>query len=151
MLKLFHYPQASCRSPQHCGPPAHPLLASARTPGKGLAWRRLAGVRASLRGALPRQWALPGVRLNFPTLLVQRTKRLVPPPKAGPPRPLPWQHEDPWGGQSDSPAGQGGGRTQKGHSPNLSPTSQQAASPEGGNVAGWRGRGGGGCRQSGWR
>lgn len=71
MFKLFHYPQANCPTPTPRTVPGAPTSGLCQDPSKGLAWKSLAGVRASLPSVLPRQWVLPGVRLNFPTFLLR--------------------------------------------------------------------------------
>ena len=88
-------------------PPGAPASGLCQDPGEVLAWKSLVGVPARLPCVLPGQWALPGVRLNFPILLAQRTKHL-PPPKLGPPRPCPWQQGDPWGGSQTHQARRSG-------------------------------------------
>lgn len=89
-------------------PPGAPTSGLCQDPGEVLAWKSLVGVPARLPCVLPGQWALPGVRLNFPVLLAQRTKHLLPPPKLGPPRPRPWQQGDPWGGSQTHQARRSG-------------------------------------------
>lgn len=111
MFKFFHYPWAICLTLTSRKSPGAPTSYLCQDPSERLACKSLAGVQASLPSMLPRQWALPGVRLNFPTLLAQRTKHLVPPPKPGLPRPPSWQQEDLWrGGHSESQGRAGWGQ-----------------------------------------
>lgn len=145
--QVFHYPQAASQPPstarQH-SPPAHPLW-PLPGPWQGAAYKSLVGVQASLPSVLPRQWALPGVRLNFPTLLVLRTKHLIPPPRPGPPRLPPWQHEDPWGASQTHQAGQGGAEDRKVIHPICRPTFSRL-STEGRQYSQMEWLGGGNCR-----
>ena len=109
MTDVLAFPlPAGCLLPHTPPPPGAPTSGLCQDPGEVLAWKSLVGVPARLPCVLPGQWALPGVRLNFPILLAQRTKHLLPPPKLGPPRPRPWQQGDPWGGSQTHQARRSG-------------------------------------------
>ena len=120
-----------------------------------LAWNCLVRAPARLPCVLPGQWALPGVRLNFPILLAQRTKHLLPPPKLGPPRPRPWQQGDPWGGSQTHQArrsGEGAESRKVIHPICHPPLSRPVACGKGRvHCSGWSCQRGGSCRPSDWR